>query len=323
MEGLQHRCINLVDRNIIVKNGKSINGKQRYKCKHCGCTPFGMKFLNVNSYRYGYQGEYAEDETGEEILANSFQLRLYNPRLGRWMSPDPKEEFHSPYLAMGNNPILKIDPDGGNTETTVVTANDDGTYTVVDWIDDKKTDVVLEDGTKIGKSLTTHSFVGEDGNAIKGTIIDLFDNSGQLFFDNELKGGAVGILHYINNAKGGEIYDFKTRGLNDRPKDQSLNQYVYRGMTFQGKIASARDVGNYGAGAVAGYHGLTWSRARLGFDGLQKWQDLDLFSVEVIPTQKAQLEGHKLTYPLYLERKAEKDFQKAKDAPFYQMPSKY
>jgi len=25
-------------------------------------TPFGMKFLNVNSYRYGYQGEYAEEE---------------------------------------------------------------------------------------------------------------------------------------------------------------------------------------------------------------------------------------------------------------------
>ncbi len=39
--------------------------------------PFGMKLLNpnsnINSYRYGYQGEYAEDETEEDgIKANYF-----------------------------------------------------------------------------------------------------------------------------------------------------------------------------------------------------------------------------------------------------------
>lgn len=76
--------------------------------------PFGMKFMNINSYRYGYQGEYAEDETGEDgIKANSFQLRLYNPRLGRWLSPDPYGQYHSPYLAMGNSPTGMVDPDGG------------------------------------------------------------------------------------------------------------------------------------------------------------------------------------------------------------------
>lgn len=76
--------------------------------------PFGMKFLTLNSYRFGYQGEYAEDETGEEGLkSNTFQLRLYNPRLGRWLSTDPYGQFHSPYLAMGNNPIGSVDVDGG------------------------------------------------------------------------------------------------------------------------------------------------------------------------------------------------------------------
>ncbi len=68
----------------------------------------------MNSYRYGYQGEYAEDETEEDgIKANSFQLRLYNPRLGRWLSPDPYGQYVSPYLAMGNNPTNSVDPDGG------------------------------------------------------------------------------------------------------------------------------------------------------------------------------------------------------------------
>ncbi len=51
------------------------------------------------------------EETG--IKANSFQLRLYNPRLGRCMSPDPYGQYHSPYLAMRNSPTSVVDPDGG------------------------------------------------------------------------------------------------------------------------------------------------------------------------------------------------------------------
>ncbi len=40
-----------------------------------------------------------------------------DPRLGRWMSPDPYGQFHSPYLAMGNSPISGVDPDGGYCPT--------------------------------------------------------------------------------------------------------------------------------------------------------------------------------------------------------------
>ena len=64
-------------------------------------------------YRYGYQGEYAEKD--EETGLNAFQLRMYDSRIGRWISPDPYGEFHSPYLAMGNNPVSVTDPDGGCT----------------------------------------------------------------------------------------------------------------------------------------------------------------------------------------------------------------
>jgi len=37
---------------------------------------------------------------------------LYDKRLGRWMIPDPARSHWSPYLAMGNNPIIFGDPDG-------------------------------------------------------------------------------------------------------------------------------------------------------------------------------------------------------------------
>jgi len=38
---------------------------------------------------------------------------MYNASLGRWNSIDPYSQYYSPYLAMGNNPISRIDPDGG------------------------------------------------------------------------------------------------------------------------------------------------------------------------------------------------------------------
>ncbi|MBP2833293.1 hypothetical protein J8281_13950 [Aquimarina sp. U1-2] len=60
-------------------------------------------------YRYGYQGQEVDDETGKP----AFELRLYDPRINRWLTPDPYGEYHSPYLSMGNNWISNVDPDGG------------------------------------------------------------------------------------------------------------------------------------------------------------------------------------------------------------------
>jgi len=54
---------------------------------------------------------------GQEKVVNSkwvnFQLRMYNPSLGRFNTIDPYRQDYSPYQAMGNNPISNIDPDGG------------------------------------------------------------------------------------------------------------------------------------------------------------------------------------------------------------------
>lgn len=42
-------------------------------------------------------------------------------------------------------------------------------------------------------------------------------------------------------------------------------------MTYNGKIASARDIGNLGAGYIAGKKGMPWGLARAGFDALQSY----------------------------------------------------
>ena len=74
--------------------------------------PFGEQLPGRNSnggYRYAFQGQELDPETGME----AFQLRLWDGRIGRWLSPDPYGQHFSPYLGMGNNPINSIDPDGG------------------------------------------------------------------------------------------------------------------------------------------------------------------------------------------------------------------
>ncbi|PJJ59573.1 RHS repeat-associated protein [Hymenobacter chitinivorans DSM 11115] len=72
----------------------------------------GLNYVVGNKrYRHGYQGQYAEQD--EETGYDSFELRLYNSRIGRWTAPDPYGQFFSPYVGMGNDPINSVDTNGG------------------------------------------------------------------------------------------------------------------------------------------------------------------------------------------------------------------
>ena len=77
--------------------------------------PFGLAMdgqeIDDEPYRWGYQGQFAvkDSVTGW----NEFDLRSYDPRIARWLSPDPYGQFASPYLGMGNAPHMGVDPDGG------------------------------------------------------------------------------------------------------------------------------------------------------------------------------------------------------------------
>ncbi len=77
--------------------------------------PFGTELRSAGiQNRYGYQGRYAEKD--KETGWNSFELRNYDAAIGRWLTTDPKSQFHSPYVGMGNNPIAGVDKDGGAVE---------------------------------------------------------------------------------------------------------------------------------------------------------------------------------------------------------------
>ena len=67
----------------------------------------------VRYYRYGFQGEYSEEDA--ETGWNSFELRMYDPVIGRFLVVDPMREFPSSYVGMGNDPVNLTDPTGGMT----------------------------------------------------------------------------------------------------------------------------------------------------------------------------------------------------------------
>jgi RHS repeat-associated protein len=70
---------------------------------------------NGKRYRYGFNGKEKDNETYGEGNAYDFGARIYDSRLGRWLSLDPlmaKYPFLSPYNFCINNPILFKDYDG-------------------------------------------------------------------------------------------------------------------------------------------------------------------------------------------------------------------
>mgnify|MGYP003862836571 CR=1 FL=1 len=82
--------------------------------------PFGMmmegRSWTVGSeYRYSFNGMEHDDETAGNDVAVDFGARIYDSRLGRWLSVDPMYKSYpstSAYSGMGNSPILFLDYQG-------------------------------------------------------------------------------------------------------------------------------------------------------------------------------------------------------------------
>ena len=91
--------------------------------------------------------------------------------IGRWLSPDPYAQHWSPYLAMSNNPISFIDPDGGQDDPYSQEWHDGSNMW---WAHVGPTSRIYEELGVDGISFSRHSLTGNNGTVYsswdKGTI---------------------------------------------------------------------------------------------------------------------------------------------------------
>ncbi|HEY3385868.1 MAG TPA: RHS repeat-associated core domain-containing protein, partial [Saprospiraceae bacterium] len=75
--------------------------------------PYGMTAMNwVREGETENWFTFQQKEYDKKSGLNDFHARQYDATLGRWFVQDPANQFPSPYLAMGNNPVNGIDPNG-------------------------------------------------------------------------------------------------------------------------------------------------------------------------------------------------------------------
>jgi RHS repeat-associated protein len=75
----------------------------------------GRKYSNGSKFRYGFNGKENDNEVKGEGNQLDYGMRIYDPRLGKFLSVDPLTKsypHYTPYSFAGNKPIWCVDLDG-------------------------------------------------------------------------------------------------------------------------------------------------------------------------------------------------------------------
>ena len=87
----------------------------------------------AGAYKYGFNGMERDDEIKGSGNSYDFGARIYDPRVGRWLSLDPlmkKYPSLSPYNYVNNSPTNYIDYDGRDFGYKIVHNDKGGTITI-------------------------------------------------------------------------------------------------------------------------------------------------------------------------------------------------
>lgn len=204
--------------------------------------------------------------------------------------------------------VAKVNSGDGKIDDSIfVEKIEDNKYKVIDGKVDGKKEVYDEKGNVIAKTITQYSGFNEENKPVIGAIIDFSDKSGKEFL-NTLTDSWTNPVLYFQDARNGGTNDFKTNGTVKGDENYSSGVYHNRFMIIDGTIfvnnnsltptiATGRDIGNIGAGYVAGSNFLSWSSIRIGFDGYNFIKNGQLTESPI--SKEAQIKGFILGNPVY------------------------
>ena len=158
---------------------------------------------------YKFTGYELDDEARLDLYhANA---RMYDPVLGRFNQVDPMLQYSSPYIYVGNNPLLFTDPTGmlGDYYDSI------GNYLGNDGLDDSKVYITTQeavddnstDGTIDAESISKK---GEAGYV--GEISDLVDFGGYTISSEPLRKNLVGLAIFSRNKLGDSSVQIQVTG---------------------------------------------------------------------------------------------------------------
>ena len=91
----------------------------------------------TEKYRFGFNGQLKDNEIYGEGNAYSFEYRIHDPRIGRFLSVDPLFKdypWNSPYAFAENDVIRCRDLEGAEKEIAILAKNNEGKLVVVNTI---------------------------------------------------------------------------------------------------------------------------------------------------------------------------------------------
>ncbi|HTA82923.1 MAG TPA: RHS repeat-associated core domain-containing protein [Bacteroidia bacterium] len=199
---------------------------------------FGMlepgRNFNSALYRYGFNGKEKDNETYGNANEYDYGKRLYDPRLGRFMSIDPlikKYPMITPYLFASNSPIASIDLMGLESKFAVYGAGDD--HGAAGFKNEANKDVKWGYSTEIHAAFTVDDlkkvFEDETSKGSKGQIdyVAIYSHSliGHGVILNNGEFGAYDEQHcqIIGQTTVPTGSPYKDRSLSEITKDPKIN----------------------------------------------------------------------------------------------------
>ena len=151
----------------------------------------GRSFTSPTGYRYGFNGMEKDDEVNGANNSYDFGDRIYNPRLGRWLSVDPefkKFSGDSPYSFAGNNPIFLVDEIGRTKITYLTIIAKNGERATLKIVNEKEVKTIFFNATG------AHDIAYIDYDIYVHTVIDYsnLDEHGKPKINSSVKLAQIG-----------------------------------------------------------------------------------------------------------------------------------